>query len=1013
METFTKKSTPPAILIIDATLPTYDQDSGSLRLITLIKMLVTMGCQLSFFSYERRSHLKYQFVLEALGVEVLRGNFQQLLASRQFNCAWICRVHTAHYYIPILRLMNPDAKIFFDTVDIHYIRELRQAEIEDNPAMVDQAAKTKRKELANCLLADRVITVTAEDGQHLQKELPQLTFSVIPNIHQQHFSASNTPFEQREGLVFIGHYRHKPNQDAMSYFVNNILPKIHAHLPDIKLYIVGSYMTTKVSALASEHVKVIGWVDKVEPEFAQRRIFVSPLRYGAGMKGKLGQALSLGLPIVTTTVGAEGMGLIDGETVLIVDDEESFAKAVCRLYTDSVLWEKLAHQGKTYIEEHFGAAAVYDKLCQLLAEFNLLPDVSDLPPFSENNLPTPDFPTLPEFIKTSNFNSIQLPDAQKPRVSIIIPVFNQVLYTYNCLLTVQACDQEISKEVIIINNASTDETETLLAQFDGALTIINNSENQGFVQACLQGVKVAKGEFLLFLNNDTQVTPGWLSHMLKRMDTDSEVGITGAKLIYPNGQLQEAGGIIFNDGSGYNYGRSLNPLLPQFNQSREVDYCSGACLMVRKSLYEQLGGFDLRYAPAYYEDTDLCFAARKAGYKVFYCHESQVIHHEGVTAGKDINSGYKAFQAINQNKFVEKWRDMLATHYPPGTSIQQAITRLTFLSKKHAQSQTELENGLQMAPRFDGSQIVENEFKNDKKISQFYQQQTFKDFWDNESEIREHQEFETALVSRHLHETRFFVHGYCKACEKDTTFLVDRLFATQKTEQIWIPNWRERLVCGYCHLNNRQRAILHAIKEVMATRNASGQPVYLYAMEQITPFFRWLNQHFDHVIGSEYLGKNMKGGELVDDVIVKGFSHKGIRHENVENLSFADQSLDIVISNDVLEHVHDPKQTLTEIHRVLKPGGEIFLTVPFHLDKTQTVCRALQVAGTVKHLLPPTYHGNPLSKKGSLVYNDFGWDFFEQFKTVGFQKVSLCHYWSDLYGYLGEPQYYFWARKAD
>jgi GT2 family glycosyltransferase/glycosyltransferase involved in cell wall biosynthesis len=722
METPINKSTPPAILIIDATLPTYDQDSGSLRLITLIKMLLTMGCQLSFFSYERRTKLKYQFVLEALGVEVLKGKLQQLLVSRQFNCAWICRVHTAHYYIPIIRLMNPDAKIFFDTVDIHYIRELRQAEIEDNPAMADKALKTKRKELSSCLLADRVITVTAEDGQHLQKELPQLSFSVIPNIHQQH-SASNSPFEQREGLVFIGHYRHKPNQDAMSYFVTNILPKIHAHLPDVKLYIVGSYMITKVSALASEHVKVIGWVDKVEPEFAKYRVFVSPLRYGAGMKGKLGQALSLGLPIVTTTVGAEGMGLTDGETALIVDDEESFAKAVCRLYTDSILWKKLAHQGKAYIEEHFGAAAVYDKLCQLLAEFQLLPEVrlegkektvagplhkscarvqqvgkkKTLPTLHKScarvqyNLPTPDFPILPEFIKTSNFNSInsiQLPDAQKPRVSIIIPVFNQALYTYNCLLTVQACDQEISKEVIIINNASTDETETLLAQLEGAFTIINNSENQGFVQACLQGVKVAKGEFIVFLNNDTQVTPGWLSHMLKRMDTDSEVGITGAQLIYPSGQLQEAGSIIFNDGSGYNYGRSQNPLLPQFNQSREVDYCSGACLMVRKNLYEQLGGFDVRYAPAYYEDTDLCFSARKAGYKVFYCHESQVIHHEGVTAGKDINSGYKAFQAINQKKFVEKWQDILTTHYPPGTPIQQAITRLTFLSKKHAQSQT-------------------------------------------------------------------------------------------------------------------------------------------------------------------------------------------------------------------------------------------------------------------------------------------------------------------------------------
>jgi len=664
---------PPTALIIDATLPTYDQDSGSLRLLSLMKMLVRMGYKLTFFSYERRYHLKYRYVPEALGIEVFRGKLPNLLATRKFDFAWICRVQTAHHYIPIIRLMNPDAKIFYDTVDIHYIRELRQAEIEDNPALADRALKTKRKELSNCQLVDRVITVTAEDGQHLQSELPQLNLSVIPNIHQPHSSPA-APFESRKDLVFIGHYRHKPNQDAVFYFIDTVLPKIHARLPDVKLHLIGSAMTNKIRALASTHVKIIGWVDQVEPEFAQRRVFISPLRYGAGMKGKLGQALSLGLPIVTTTIGAEGMGLIDGEMALIADDPDSFAEAVCRLYTDSVLWEKLAHQGKNYIEQHYGGAAVYEKLCQLLKGFNLLP--SPLPDFSE--VPTPDFLRLPNFVKTLNANPIQLPDAPQPRVSIIIPVFNKALYSYNCLLAIQACDPEISKEVIIVNNASTDETATLLTQLQGAFTVINNSENQGFVQACLQGVEVAKGEFLLFLNNDTQVTPGWLSKMLKVMDTDPKVGITGAKLIYPNGRLQEAGGIIFNDGSGYNYGRSQNPLLPQFNQSREVDYCSGACLMVRKSVWEQLGGFDLRYAPAYYEDTDLCFAARQAGYKVFYCHESQVIHHEGITAGKDIKSGYKAYQVENRKKFQEKWREVLSNHFPPlpQSSYDEAAFRL-------------------------------------------------------------------------------------------------------------------------------------------------------------------------------------------------------------------------------------------------------------------------------------------------------------------------------------------------
>ncbi len=280
----------------------------------------------------------------------------------------------------------------------------------------------------------------------------------------------------------------------------------------------------------------------------------------------------------------------------------------------------------------------------------------------------------PLFIKTLCLKSLVLPKVSAPRVSIVIPVFNKALYTYNCLLALQACDTEISQEIIIVNNASTDKTAALLANC--AFKIINNSENQGFVQACRQGAEMASGEFILFLNNDTQVMPGWLSNMLKVMDTDPSVGITGSKLIYPDGRLQEAGGIIFNDASGWNYGRLQDPTFPQFNQSRAVDYCSGASLMIRKSLWEQLGGFDMRYAPAYYEDTDLCFAARQAGYKVFYCHDSEVIHHEGITAGTDINSGYKAFQAINHEKFRDKWQTVLATHYPPGTPPEQAIERL-------------------------------------------------------------------------------------------------------------------------------------------------------------------------------------------------------------------------------------------------------------------------------------------------------------------------------------------------
>jgi GT2 family glycosyltransferase len=218
--------------------------------------------------------------------------------------------------------------------------------------------------------------------------------------------------------------------------------------------------------------------------------------------------------------------------------------------------------------------------------------------------------------------------------------------------------------VIIIDNGSNDNTSQMLASMKN-LRVIHNQKNQGFVTACNQGAGVASGKNLLFLNNDTEVTEGWLEAMLMPLK-DEKVGVVGAKLVYPDGKLQEAGNIIWQDGRGWNYGREDNPNLPQYSYLREVDYCSGACLLVRKDLWLKIGGFDLRYSPAYYEDTDFCFAARKLGYKVIYQPHARVIHYEGVSAGTDINSGYKKYQDINREKFKEKWREVLINEHFEG-----------------------------------------------------------------------------------------------------------------------------------------------------------------------------------------------------------------------------------------------------------------------------------------------------------------------------------------------------------
>jgi len=248
-------------------------------------------------------------------------------------------------------------------------------------------------------------------------------------------------------------------------------------------------------------------------------------------------------------------------------------------------------------------------------------------------------------------------------VSIVIPVIDQLTLTLNCLKSIVANTTAGTYEVIVVDNGSTERTTQTLQGIDG-LRLLRNDSNVGFVGACNQGAHVARGRFVLFLNNDTIPLPGWLHALTETVMRDPLIGAVGAKLIYPDGRLQEAGGIIWSDSSGWNYGRGADRDDPAFSYVREVDYCSGACLMVRRDLFDQLGGFDDRYAPAYYEDTDLCFRLREIGHRVVYQPRAEVVHIEGATAGTDVAAGLKSYQVVNRQKFAERHAAALTSQCP-------------------------------------------------------------------------------------------------------------------------------------------------------------------------------------------------------------------------------------------------------------------------------------------------------------------------------------------------------------
>lgn len=243
---------------------------------------------------------------------------------------------------------------------------------------------------------------------------------------------------------------------------------------------------------------------------------------------------------------------------------------------------------------------------------------------------------------------------EKPKVSIIIPAHNQFDYTYCCLSAIKKHTGNIDYEIVFVDDVSDDET-AVIEEFISGINVIRNQENLFFVKNCNNAAKIARGEYLLFLNNDTQVQAGWLSALLDIAENKPDCGLVGSKLLYPDGSLQEAGGIIWNDGLGCNYGKGNDPWAPDYNYVRETDYISGASIMISRKLWNEIGGFDERFAPAYYEDADLAFEVRKHGKKVYYQPKSVVIHFEGISNGKDTTAGIKKNQLVNKEKFVDKW----------------------------------------------------------------------------------------------------------------------------------------------------------------------------------------------------------------------------------------------------------------------------------------------------------------------------------------------------------------------
>lgn len=352
------------ILIVDTKIPEFNKDSGSRRLTEIIKMLLqnNVGVFLLADFKEYKYQSEYIEIFKEMGVVVYEptldkteklitkeGFLKEVLPKVEFT--WLHRPEIFKKYYPLIKKYKPESKIFFDMVDFHYLRFKREFELKKDPNILKIADKYLKLELDNCEKADRIIVISDFEKESLKAYYKNNDKAVaIGNIHQYLNNILPVNFENRKDLLFIGGFDHKPNIDAVNYLYEEIMPLLWKSLPEISITIIGSNPPPSLLELNSEKFKIVGYVKDVSPYFLNSRIFVAPLRYGAGIKGKIGQSLEYGLPLVTTNIGAEGFDFGKNKNIVIGNTSQEIVDNIIKIHQNKEIWDEISLASQKVIE---------------------------------------------------------------------------------------------------------------------------------------------------------------------------------------------------------------------------------------------------------------------------------------------------------------------------------------------------------------------------------------------------------------------------------------------------------------------------------------------------------------------------------------------------------------------------------------------------------------------------------------------------------------------------------------
>ena len=938
-----------SVLYVSPNLPDFDESSGGKRATEMLQILSEEYKVYAFTPGARPQ--RYVDKLRSLNVEVLEtshassvGDFISHVDVIIF--AW----YYTYYSSKILTSIFPEARVIADTVDVHWIREFRSIGSSERYTP-DLVAANKSREKAFYQLADLIWTVTEEDKRAVELEISNNEIIVVSNIHK--ISAS----EKRKGLprniLFFGGYQHHPNLNAAQVLAKEIMPQIISKIPDARLLIAGSKAPEEIEKLGDlYYVDYLGFIQDSEIEnlYDRALITIVPLTAGAGIKGKICEAVAHDTIVITNDIGNEGIGLLHKREGFITNDTSQMATHAIEVLRGDYDLSTIRKNAKL-------------KLSQLVD---------------------------PEIAKKNIIKSIS------PKITICIVTHNRKDLLKDCIESIFQNTIYPHFRVAVYSNACIDGTKEYLESIkavESRLVTIFSSENEVFVRPNNKMMHRFSDSDIVLLNNDTTVTTGWLLGLWRAAYSNKDIGISGSKILYPNGVLQEFGSELYSDGTGRNLGKHDDPTKSQYQGIKEVGYVSGCSIYIKRSTIKKIGVFDEQFHPCYCEDSDYCYTAWENGIKTVVTSESQIFHYEGATSGTDSSQGFKKYQQINMKKFLRKHAKTLEGI---NKSTKDNNVYSIGMPSKNVKLDLGLDNNSSQKKVFDLLKDLSKEDTSFVSVSNFSDFLKYHRQMEEVYELRD--EIETNLIQMSNNNIVTYKGINPLIDDKHVEFTIP---IRKDGSQVVRPNFRESVICPITQTNSRLRATGLLLGEELEIRGSSRPKVYF--TEQMTPFFKLYETKIKDLIGSEF----------DEDVELLGKVKNGIRYEDVTRLSFADQSIDIIVSLEVLEHVPNYRDGLKEFYRCLKQGGTIIMSIPFVVQNEQNTKRAeLNLDGSINHILPPEYHGDPVNPDGGILcFYHFGWELLEEMKEIGFKDVSLEFIWSYEMGILGRDIFLIRGKK--